>query len=71
MGFGDKGEVELESVLSKRPDLMIAQLRAKPSLADNGIINKLKALNIPLVFVDYEVNPVRNTAPALTCWVKC
>ncbi|EHD20570.1 MULTISPECIES: ABC transporter substrate-binding protein [Brenneria] len=65
MGFGDKGEVELESVLSKRPDLMIAQLRAKPSLADNGIINKLKALNIPLVFVDYEVNPVRNTAPSI------
>ncbi|MCL2892683.1 ABC transporter substrate-binding protein [Brenneria tiliae] len=65
MGFGDKGEIELESVLSKRPDLVIAQLRAKPTLADNGIINKLKALNIPLVFVDYEVNPVRNTAPSI------
>lgn len=65
MGFGDKGEVELESVLAKQPDLMIAQLRAKQTLTDNGVISKLKALNIPLVFVDYEVNPVKNTAPSI------
>ncbi|MEC5343049.1 ABC transporter substrate-binding protein [Brenneria populi] len=65
MGFGDKGEVELESVLSKQPDLIIAQLRAKQSLTDNGVISKLKALNIPLVFVDYEVNPVKNTASSI------
>ncbi|MDX5629571.1 MULTISPECIES: ABC transporter substrate-binding protein [unclassified Brenneria] len=65
MGFGDKGEVELESVLSKQPDLVIAQLRAKPTLTDNGIIDKLKALNIPLVFVDYEVHPVKNTAASI------
>ena len=30
MGFSDKGNVDLESVISRQPDLMIAQLRAKP-----------------------------------------
>ncbi|QDX29204.1 ABC transporter substrate-binding protein [Dickeya poaceiphila] len=65
MGFSDKGDVELESILAKKPDLMIAQLRAKPSLMENGVISKLNALHIPLVFVDYEINPAQNTAPSV------
>ncbi|TYL43349.1 ABC transporter substrate-binding protein [Dickeya sp. ws52] len=65
MGFSDKGEVELESILAKKPDLMIAQLRAKPALMENGVIGKLNALHIPLVFVDYEINPAQNTAPSV------
>ncbi|MDQ5891182.1 MAG: iron complex transport system substrate-binding protein, partial [Pseudomonadota bacterium] len=46
MGFSDKGNVDLESVLSKQPDLMIAQLRAKAALKESGVIDKLSALNI-------------------------
>ncbi|UUE08950.1 ABC transporter substrate-binding protein [Dickeya zeae] len=65
MGFSDKGDVELESILAKKPDLMIAQLRAKPALMENGVISKLNALHIPLVFVDYEINPAQNTAPSV------
>ncbi|WJV61542.1 ABC transporter substrate-binding protein [Pectobacteriaceae bacterium C52] len=65
MGFSDKGNVELESILSKRPDLMIAQLRAKPALMENGVLNKLHSLHIPIVFVDYEINPAQNTAPSI------
>ncbi|KFX02628.1 ABC transporter substrate-binding protein [Pectobacterium betavasculorum] len=65
MGFGDKGEVELESVLSKQPDLMVAQLRAKPSLTESGVLAKLSALNIPVVFIDSEVNPAKNTASSI------
>ncbi|GAB7214567.1 hypothetical protein OS42_11780 [Dickeya oryzae] len=44
---------------------MIAQLRAKPALMENGVISKLNALHIPLVFVDYEINPAQNTAPSV------
>ena len=65
MGFSDKGNIDLESVISRQPDLMIAQLRAKPSLEQNGIISKLSALNIPVLFVDYEVNPAKDTAPSI------
>jgi iron complex transport system substrate-binding protein len=36
MGFSDKGNVDLESVISRQPDLMIAQLRAKPALRRAG-----------------------------------
>ncbi|EMM1613517.1 ABC transporter substrate-binding protein [Raoultella ornithinolytica] len=65
MGFSDKGNVDLESVLSRQPDLMIAQLRAKPALTESGVIGKLTALKIPVLFVDYEVNPSRDTAPSI------
>lgn len=65
MGFSDKGNVELESVLAQQPDLMVAQLRAKPALVDSGVLAKLTALNIPVVFIDYEINPAKDTAASI------
>jgi hypothetical protein len=44
---------------------MIAQLRAKPSLVQSGVLAKLEALHIPVVFVDYELHPVENTLPSI------
>lgn len=65
MKFSDQGNVDLETVISRQPDLMIAQLRAKPSLVQTGVLAKLKALHIPVVFVDYELHPVENTLPSI------
>ncbi|HKS33514.1 MAG TPA: ABC transporter substrate-binding protein [Enterobacteriaceae bacterium] len=66
MKFSDQGNVDLETVISRQPDLMIAQLRAKPSLTQSGVLEKLAALHIPVVFVDYELHPVENTRPSIT-----
>lgn len=71
MGFSDKGNVDLESVIARQPDLMIAQLRARPALMESGVIDKLSALHVPVLFVDYEIDPAKDTAPASTCWAKC
>jgi len=65
MGFSDQGEVNLESVLAKQPDVMIAQLRAKPALEQTGVIATLKKMNIPIIFVDYELHPLQNTAASV------
>lgn len=65
MGFSDKGNVDLESVLAKQPDLMVAQLRAKPALIESGVLAKLTALKVPVVFIDYEINPAKDTAPSI------
>ena len=65
MKFSDQGNVDLETVISRQPDLMIAQLRAKPSLVQTGVLEKLEALHIPVVFVDYELHPVENTLPSI------
>lgn len=65
MKFSDQGNVDLETVISRQPDLMIAQLRAKPSLVQTGVLEKLEALHIPVVFVDNELHPVDNTLPGI------
>ncbi|EPK7359405.1 ABC transporter substrate-binding protein [Kluyvera ascorbata] len=65
MKFSDQGNVDLETILSRHPDLMIAQLRAKPSLTQSGVLAKLDALHIPVVFVDYELHPLENTRPSI------
>jgi len=65
MKFSDQGNVDLETVISRQPDLMIAQLRAKPSLVQSGVLAKLVALHVPVVFVDYELHPVENTVPSI------
>ncbi|WP_410175722.1 ABC transporter substrate-binding protein [Kluyvera cryocrescens] len=65
MKFSDQGNVDLETILSRHPDLMIAQLRAKSSLTQSGVLAKLEALHVPVVFVDYELHPVENTRPSI------
>lgn len=65
MGFSDKGNVDLESVIARQPDLMIAQLRARPALMESGVIDKLSALHVPVLFVDYEIAPAKDTAPSI------
>ena len=65
MGFSDKGEINLESVIAKHPDLMVAQLRSKPSLSQTGVLDKLQALNIPVLFIDTMLKPVENTPKSI------
>lgn len=65
MQFSDQGNVDLETVISRHPDLMIAQLRAKASLEQTGVLARLEALHIPVLFVDYELHPVENTLPSI------
>ncbi|CAX59409.1 ABC transporter-like, substrate binding protein [Erwinia billingiae Eb661] len=66
MGFSDKGEVNLESVVAEHPDLMIAQLRSKPSLSQGGVLDKMKQLGIPVLFIDTFEQPVVDTPKSIT-----
>ena len=61
MGFNDKGEVNTEQVIAQRPDVLIAQLRAKPALEGSGVVSRLKDANIPIVYIDTFLEPVKNT----------
>ncbi len=61
MGFGDDGQVNVEEMLLQRPQLVIAELRAKGSFEAAGVDKQLAALNIPIVYVDLFDDPVANT----------
>lgn len=61
MNFSDKGDVNQEEIVSKRPQLIIAQLRAKPAFEQSSVLQRMAQLHIPVVFVDSEQDPIGNT----------
>jgi iron complex transport system substrate-binding protein len=61
MKFGDDGDLNLEAVVASRPDLLVFQTRARASLENAGVAQKLAALNIPVLFVDSDLDPVANS----------
>ena len=65
MGFGDDGQVNVEQMLLQRPQLVIAQLRAKGSFEAAGVDKQLAALNIPIVYVDLFDDPVANATRSI------
>jgi iron complex transport system substrate-binding protein len=48
-------------VVAARPDLLVFQTRARTSLENAGVAQKLAALKIPVVFVDSDLDPVTNS----------
>ena len=66
MKFGDDGDLNLEAVVAARPDLLIFQTRARASLENAGVAQKLAALNIPVLFVDSDLDPVVNSQKTVT-----
>lgn len=60
MHFNDSGQLNLEEVMTRNPDLLIAELRAKPALEQGGVLKMVKKLDIPVLFVDTVIDPVKN-----------
>ena len=52
MGFSDDGEVNLEEIIADKPQLLIAELRSRPTLEQEGVMRTLASLHIPVVFID-------------------
>jgi iron complex transport system substrate-binding protein len=66
MGFNDNGAVNLEEIVAEKPQLLIAELRARPALEQAGVMRVLASLNIPVLFIDDAVNPVPGAARSVT-----
>lgn len=66
MNFSDQGNVNLEEIISKQPQLIIAQLRAKPAFEQSNVLTRMAQLHIPVVFVDSEQDPIGNTTKSVT-----
>ena len=66
MGFSDKGDVNLESVIAQQPDLMVAELRSKPALSQAGVLQQMTRLHIPVLFIDTFNQPVKDAPASVT-----
>jgi iron complex transport system substrate-binding protein len=66
MGFDDNGAVNLEEIIAQRPQLLVAELRARPVLEQEGVMRTLAQLGISVLFVDDTEKPVPDAARSVT-----
>lgn len=63
-GFED-GTFDIEQAISQRPDVIFLNIEAQHATEDARYIEKLGALGIPVVYVDFRNNPMQNTEPTM------
>ncbi|GGC94564.1 ABC transporter substrate-binding protein [Vreelandella lutescens] len=63
-GFKD-GTFDVEQAASLNPDLILMNIEAKAATEDAAYDDKLAALDIPIVYVDFREDPIENTIPSM------
>ncbi|MBD8574044.1 ABC transporter substrate-binding protein [Pseudomonas syringae] len=53
-------QVDIEAILRRRPDLIVARLQLRAAIESTVLYSVLKRLDIPLVYVDTEADPLVN-----------
>ncbi|AYD02332.1 ABC transporter substrate-binding protein [Neorhizobium sp. NCHU2750] len=65
MTLSEDGEVDLESIIAAKPDLVVVQERAEKTFQASGTEDKLKALGIPVVYLDLMEKPVEDATKSV------
>ncbi|KTB90682.1 hypothetical protein AO073_21955 [Pseudomonas syringae ICMP 11293] len=65
IAFDATGSVDKEALLRTRPDLIIAQLGARPGIEQTALNELLQRLGIALLYVDLEQDPMRNAVSSV------
>ncbi|MFQ3787089.1 ABC transporter substrate-binding protein [Halomonas sp. A29] len=63
-GFKD-GTFDVELAASLQPDVILMNLEAQAATEDAAYDDKLAALGIPIVYVDFREDPLEHTAPSM------
>jgi len=64
VGFED-GTFDIEQAIAQHPDVIILNIEAQHATEDARYIEKLDALGIPVVYVDFRNQPMQNTEPTM------
>ncbi len=64
-GYIPQGGFDLETAVSLAPDVLTLNLEAQKSAQDNGIEQKLAAAGIKVVYLDFRLDPERNTEKSI------
>ncbi len=66
IGSSGKETVSTEQIISLKPDLAIFGSGSHgPDAKSGDIIRQLEAAGIPIVFIDFRLNPFKNTVPSI------
>ncbi len=60
MKFGDEGQINVEEVVARKPDLIIYQVRVRKALDDADLFARFESLGVPIVLIDTEMDPAVN-----------
>ena len=63
-GFKD-GTFDVEQAASLRPDVVFMNIESQTATEDAGYEDKLAALGIPIVYVDFRENPIKDTPASI------
>lgn len=63
--FAQSGQLDIESLLRTRPDLIVARLSARAAVENTVLDSVLQRLGIALIYVDNEVDPLVNVPRSL------
>lgn len=65
ISFSSDGQVGMEQLIAQKPELMIAKLRFRKLFQATGVMDKLAQLQIPVIFVDHEEDPIEHTTASI------
>jgi iron complex transport system substrate-binding protein len=68
-GFED-GTFDIEQAVTLKPDVILLNIEAQRATEDARYIEKLGALGIPVVYVDFRHRPIENTEPTIRLFGK-
>jgi len=60
-----EGSFDVEQALSLKPDVLLMNIEAKVASDEARLVEKLGAVGIPVVYVDFREKPFENTEPSL------
>ena len=64
-GGTKEGTFDVEQAIALKPDVMFMNVEAKTASDEARLVEKLAAVGIPVVYVDFREQPFRNTEPSL------
>ncbi|MCP3465669.1 ABC transporter substrate-binding protein [Bradyrhizobium sp. CCGUVB23] len=57
--------IDIEAAIIQKPDVVLLNLEAMEANKDANYIEKLAALNIPVLYIDFRHRPLENTEPTI------
>ncbi|NMM44063.1 ABC transporter substrate-binding protein [Rhodospirillaceae bacterium KN72] len=63
-GFKD-GTFDVEQAAALKPDVVLMNIEAQTATEDSGYDDKLAALGIPIVYIDFREDPLAHTIPSV------
>lgn len=60
-----EGAFDIEQAIALKPDMLFLNIEAKVASDEASLVEKLAAVGIPVVYVDFREKPFQNTEPSL------